>query len=117
MNPSGTPGTACPSPYTTTRNRYGVPGRRPRTGTTAESPAGITAAVTLSSDGTGPYCTATLSAKRTRVVTTALSTLFGFAATAAASITGNVAGATPAGCSRQAASTRAAATTGRQRTV
>src|SRR5438477_350506 len=84
---------------------------------TAESPVGTTAAVTLSSDGTGPYCTATLSAKRTRVVTTALSTLFGFAATAAASITGNVGGATPAGCSWQAASSSAAATTGRPRTV
>src|SRR5213593_3761013 len=84
---------------------------------TAESPPGITAAVTLSSDGTGPYCTATLSAKRTRVVTTALSTLLGLVATAAASITGNVAAATPEGWSRQAASNRAAPATGRQRTV
>ena len=55
---------------------------------TAESPRTATAGVRLSSVGDVPYRTATLSAKRSRTVTTALRTLAAVAVTPADGISG-----------------------------
>src|SRR5687768_8897495 len=104
------PSTRCFNPNATARTRYRVPAWRPSTGTVVMSPLTVTAGVSDIADGGSAArrnCTATLSVRWVRMEATALSTLCGFAATVASSITG--AGRDPTGPSLQAAPISAAA--------